>query len=133
MTILIDAEPEPIPIEPPRTAIVMIDMQRDFLEPGGFGESLGNDVSLLRAAIEPCKRLLAVAREKGVFIVHTREGHRPDLSDAPKAKIERGSPTARIGAMGPMGRILVRGEPGHDLIPALYPEPGEPVVDKPGK
>jgi biuret amidohydrolase len=133
MTILVDAEPEPIPIEPPRTAIVMIDMQRDFLEPGGFGESLGNDVSLLRAAIEPCRRVLDMARKKGLLIVHTREGHRADLSDAPKAKVERGSPTARIGALGPMGRILVRGEPGHDLIPALYPEPGEPVVDKPGK
>ena len=130
---IIDAKPEPIPVELQRCAIVMIDMQRDFLEKGGFGETLGNDVSLLMRAVEPCQRLLAAARELGVFIVHTREGHRPDLSDAPKAKLERGSPEKRIGQTGPMGRILVRGEPGHDIIPALYPRDGEPVVDKPGK
>ena len=114
---LIEAQPEAIAVDFARTAIVIIDMQRDFLEPGGFGETLGNDVSLLKRAVEPIRRLLARAREKGVFIVHTREGHRPDLSDAPKAKIERGAPELRIGAMGPMGRILVRGEPGHDIIP----------------
>jgi len=130
---LIDAQPEPIAVDLARTAIVVIDMQRDFLEPGGFGETLGNDVSLLKRAIEPIRRLLARAREQGVFIVHTREGHRPDLSDAPRAKVERGAPELRIGAQGPMGRILVRGEPGHDIIPELYPKPGEPVVDKPGK
>jgi nicotinamidase-related amidase len=130
---LIDAQPEPIAVDFSRTAIVVIDMQRDFLEPGGFGETLGNDVSLLKRAIEPIRRLLARAREKGVFIVHTREGHRPDLSDAPKAKVERGAPELRIGAKGPMGRILVRGEPGHDIIPELYPQAGEPIVDKPGK
>src|SRR5262245_48517116 len=130
---LIDAQPEPIAVDFAHTAIVMIDMQRDFLEPGGFGQTLGNDVSLLQRAVEPCRRLLARAREKGVLVVHTREGHRPDLSDAPKAKLERGSPELRIGARGPMGRILVRGEPGHDIIPALYPKEGEPVVDKPGK
>jgi nicotinamidase-related amidase len=129
----IDAQPEAIAIDFARTAIVIIDMQRDFLEPGGFGETLGNDVSLLMRAVEPIQRLLAKAREKGVFVVHTREGHRPDLSDAPRAKVERGSPELRIGAKGPMGRILVRGEPGHDIIPALYPKSGEPVVDKPGK
>jgi len=130
---LIDAEPEPIAVDFARTAIVIIDMQRDFLEPGGFGETLGNDVSLLQRAVDPIRRLLAKARETGVFVIHTREGHRPDLSDAPKAKIERGSPDLRIGAKGPMGRILVRGEPGHDIIPELYPKSGEPVVDKPGK
>ena len=130
---LIDAQPEPIAVDFARTAIVIIDMQRDFLEPGGFGETLGNDVSLLQRAVEPIGRLLAKAREKGVFVIHTREGHRPDLSDAPRAKIERGSPDLRIGAKGPMGRILVRGEPGHDIIPELYPRSGEPVVDKPGK
>lgn len=130
---LIDAQPEPIAVEFARTAIVVIDMQRDFLEPGGFGEALGNDVSLLKRAVEPIRRLLSRAREKGVFIIHTREGHRPDLSDAPKAKVERGAPELRIGAKGPMGRILVRGEPGHDIIPELYPKSGEPVVDKPGK
>src|SRR6185295_7469456 len=119
---LIDAQPEPIAVDLARTAIVVIDMQRDFLEPGGFGETLGNDVSLLKRAIEPIRRLLARAREQGVFIVHTREGHRPDLSDAPRAKVERGAPELRIGAQGPMGRILVRGEPGHDIIPELYPK-----------
>jgi len=129
----VDAEPEPLSIDMERTAVIMIDMQRDFLEPGGFGETLGNKVSLLSAAIEPCKALLAAARKRGMLIVHTREGHRPDLSDAPKAKVERGAPSMRIGALGPMGRILVRGEPGHDIVPSLYPQPGEPVVDKPGK
>jgi nicotinamidase-related amidase len=127
------AEPEPISIDLDKTAIVMIDMQRDFLEPGGFGESLGNDVSLLSAAVPPCRALLESARQKGMLIVHTREGHRPDLSDAPKAKVERGAPSLRIGAPGPMGRILIRGEPGHDIVEPLYPRKGEPVVDKPGK
>jgi biuret amidohydrolase len=129
----IDAEPEPITIDPATTAVVIIDMQRDFLEAGGFGESLGNDVSLLKRAIEPCQALLSLARRIGMLVIHTREGHRPDLSDAPKAKVERGAPAMRIGAPGPMGRILIRGEPGHDIVPELYPAPGEPVIDKPGK
>jgi len=129
----VDAEPEPISIEPARTAVVIIDMQRDFLEPGGFGETLGNDVSLLSKAIEPCRAVLTAARKKNMLIVHTREGHRPDLSDAPLAKVERGAPSLRIGAVGPMGRILIRGEPGHDIVARLYPETGEPIVDKPGK
>lgn len=133
MRITIDATPEALTIDPARTAVVIIDMQRDFIEPGGFGESLGNDVSRLRAAIAPCQALLAGARAAGLLVVHTREGHRPDLSDAPPAKIERGAPSLRIGAPGPMGRILVRGEPGHDLIPELQPLAGEPVIDKPGK
>jgi len=131
--ILVEAEPGPIAIDPRATALLLIDMQRDFLEPGGFGETLGNDVSLLAAAIEPCRAVLAAARRLGMLVIHTREGHRPDLSDAPRAKIERGAPTLRIGAPGPMGRILVRGEAGHDIVPALAPIPGEPVVDKPGK
>jgi nicotinamidase-related amidase len=122
-----------LPIDPARTAAVIIDMQRDFLEPGGFGESLGNDVSQLRVAIEPCKQLIAGLRKFGVLVIHTREGHRTDLSDAPRAKVERGEPKARIGEVGPMGRILVRGEAGHDIIPELYPIAGEPVIDKPGK
>jgi nicotinamidase-related amidase len=132
-TTIIEAEPEPMSVDLSRTALVIIDMQRDFLLPGGFGETLGNDVSLLSAAVEPCRRLLSAAREKGILVIHTREGHRPDLSDAPRAKLERGAPSMRIGAPGPMGRILIRGEPGHDIIPELYPIEGEPVVDKPGK
>ena len=133
MLLRIDAEPEPLPIDLTKTALVMIDMQRDFLEPGGFGESLGNDVSLLAKAITPCRALLEAMRARGVLIIHTREGHRPDLSDAPKAKVERGAPSMRIGAPGPMGRILIRGERGHDIIDALAPRKGEPVIDKPGK
>ncbi len=132
-TTLVGAEPEPIAIDPARTAVVMIDMQRDFLEPGGFGETLGNDVSLLNAAVAPCRALLQSARRQGLLVVHTREGHRADLSDAPPAKVERGAPSLRIGAPGPMGRILIRGEAGHDIIPALYPAAGEPIIDKPGK
>jgi nicotinamidase-related amidase len=131
--LVVDAEPEPISIQAEKTAVVVIDMQRDFLEPGGFGESLGNDVSLLSAAIGPCRALLAAARRRGMLVIHTREGHRPDMTDAPRAKVERGDPTLRIGSMGPMGRILIRGEPGHDIVPALYPADGEPVIDKPGK
>jgi nicotinamidase-related amidase len=130
---LIAAEPEPIAVDLDRTALIIIDMQRDFLEPGGFGETLGNDVSRLAAAVAPCRAVLDAARRRGLLVIHTREGHRPDLSDAPPAKIERGHPDRRIGAPGPMGRILIRGEPGHDIIPALYPVAGEPVIDKPGK
>lgn len=129
----IQAEPYDFDFDLDSTALVMIDMQRDFVEPGGFGESLGNDVSLLRSSIEPCKDLLETAREVGMFIIHTREGHRSDLSDLQPAKQERGNPTMKIGDVGPMGRILVRGEPGHDIIPELYPIDGEPVIDKPGK
>lgn len=132
-TVTIAAEPEPISVDPARTAVIIIDMQRDFLEPGGFGESLGNDVSLLTAAIKPCQALLAGARRNGMLVIHTREGHRPDMSDAPPAKVNRGAPSLRIGAPGPMGRILIRGEAGHDIVASLYPQPGEPVIDKPGK
>jgi nicotinamidase-related amidase len=133
MATRVAAEPEPVAIDFDRAALVIIDMQRDFLEPGGFGEALGNDVSRLQAAIEPCRAVLGAARSKGILVIHTREGHRPDLSDAPPAKVNRGSPAMRIGAEGPMGRILVRGEAGHDIIPELYPVAGEPVIDKPGK
>jgi len=129
----LNAEPQPLAIALERTALVIIDMQRDFLEPGGFGETLGNDVSLLNAAVPPLKAVLAAARDAGILIIHTREGHRPDLSDAPPAKVERGSPSKRIGDPGPMGRILIRGEPGHDIVKELYPIDGEPVIDKPGK
>ncbi len=127
------AEPYPLDFEPATTALLMIDMQRDFLEPGGFGEMLGNDVSHLRSAIQPCKTVLETAREAGLFVVHTREGHRPDLSDAPPSKIARGRLECGIGDPGPMGRVLVRGEHGHDIIPELYPAAGEPIIDKPGK
>ena len=133
MPIPIPAEPAAFEFDPARTALIVIDMQRDFLEPGGFGETLGNDVSLLAAAIGPCRRALETARANGMLVIHTREGHRPDLSDAPPAKVLRGAPSKRIGDPGPMGRILVRGEPGHDIVAALAPAPGEPVIDKPGK
>jgi len=131
--VLVDAEPQPLAIDVNRTALVIIDMQRDFLEPGGFGETLGNKVSLLDAAVKPIMAVLEVARKAKMLIVHTREGHRPDMSDAPKAKVERGEPHLRIGAKGPMGRILIRGEAGHDIVPILYPKEGEVVIDKPGK
>jgi len=129
----IAAEPEPLAVDTGRMALIIIDMQRDFLEPGGFGAALGNDISHLKSAVGPCARVLAAARRAGILIIHTREGHRPDLTDAPPIKIERGDPAMRIGAPGPMGRILIRGEPGHDIIPELYPAAGEPVIDKPGK
>lgn len=127
------AQPAAFRWQPARTALLMIDMQRDFLEPGGFGESLGNDVSTLRAAIEPARALLAWARGLGLRIVHTKECHRPDLSDCPPAKRGRGRPSQRIGDPGPMGRILIDGEPGSDFVPELAPLPGETVLAKPGK
>jgi len=129
----VEAEPSAVVVELDHAALIIIDMQRDFLEPGGFGETLGNNVALLKAAVLPLKEVLAAARKSGMLVIHTREGHRPDLSDAPKHKVERGEPSLRIGQPGPMGRILVRGEPGHDIIPELYPVEGEPVIDKPGK
>src|SRR3954452_12770254 len=127
------AEPGPIDLEWSTTALLIIDMQRDFMEPGGFGETLGNDVSQLARAVQPIAALLAAARDSGMLVVHTREGHLPDLSDAPPAKVERGAPSKRIGDPGPMGRILIRGETGHDIIPELYPLDSEIVIDKPGK
>lgn len=131
--ITVSAIPEPFNFNLNSTAVLMIDMQRDFLLEGGFGQSLGNDVSLLKAAVQPCRQLLETARALGMLVIHTREGHRPDMTDAYKAKVERGSPKVRIGDMGPMGRILIRGEAGHDIIAELYPRAGEPVIDKPGK
>ncbi|WP_315776365.1 MULTISPECIES: isochorismatase family cysteine hydrolase [unclassified Bradyrhizobium] len=129
----IAAEPEPIALDWDETALLIIDMQRDFMEPGGFGETLGNDVSQLARAVTPIANVLGAARKMGMLVIHTREGHKPDLSDAPPAKVERGAPSLRIGDPGPMGRILIRGEAGHDIIPALYPVDGEVVIDKPGK
>jgi nicotinamidase-related amidase len=131
--VAIPAEPYAFDFQPARAALLIIDMQRDFMEPGGFGESLGNDVSLLRRTIAPTRRLLEVARKVGLKVIHTREGHRADLADLPPAKKVRGNPAVAIGDEGAMGRILVRGEAGHDIIPELYPIYGEPVVDKPGK
>jgi nicotinamidase-related amidase len=127
------AEPGPIDLDWSTTALVIIDMQRDFMEPGGFGETLGNDVSQLARAVKPIGAVLAAARDSGMLVIHTREGHLPDLSDAPPAKVERGAPSLRIGDPGPMGRILIRGEAGHDIIPELYPLDSEIVIDKPGK
>jgi len=127
------AEPAPIDLDWSSTALVIIDMQRDFMEPGGFGETLGNDVSQLARAVKPIGALLQAAREMGMLVIHTREGHLPDLSDAPPAKVERGAPSLRIGDPGPMGRILIRGEAGHDIIKELYPLDSEIVIDKPGK
>ena len=129
----IAAEPAPIELDWSVTALLIIDMQRDFMEPGGFGETLGNDVSQLARAVKPIAAMLEAARETGMLVVHTREGHLPDLSDAPRAKLERGAPSLRIGDPGPMGRILIRGEAGHDIIPELYPLDSEIVIDKPGK
>ena len=131
--ISIEAQPASLTVDTARLALVIIDMQRDFLEAGGFGEALGNDVSQLARIVPACAALLRALRKAGIPIIHTREGHRPDLSDAPKAKVERGAPSLRIGDAGPMGRILIRGEAGHDIVAELAPLPGEPVVDKPGK
>jgi nicotinamidase-related amidase len=132
-TLTVDAEPYSYEFIPAETALLIIDMQRDFLEPGGFGEMLGNDVSQLRRTIEPNKKLLSAWRKAGLQVMHTREGHRPDLTDLPPAKKVRGRSATCIGDAGPMGRILVRGEAGHDIIAELYPLPTEPVIDKPGK
>ena len=129
----IDADPYDFEFDPETTALVIIDMQRDFLEPGGFGEALGKVVSLLRRTIEPTKALLAAFRAAGMMVIHTREGHEPELSDLTPAKKRRGRFPVTIGDAGPMGRILVHGETGHDIIPELYPIDGEPVIDKPGK
>ena len=126
----VPAEPGPFAFDVDTTALVVIDMQRDFLEPGGFGSALGNDVSLLSAAVEPLQRVLAATRELGMTIIHTRECHRPDMADCPPAKFARGE---FIGTDSPKGRILIRGEYGHDIVDELAPLPGEVVLDKPGK
>jgi len=131
--IRVPAEPFPYSFDPAHVALLLIDFQRDFVEPGGFGESLGNDVSRLRRAIEPTRAVLAAFRDRGWTVIHTREGHRPDLTDLFSAKRDRGNPSLRIGEEGPMGRLLVRGSAGHDIVPELAPHPGEVVLDKPGK
>jgi nicotinamidase-related amidase len=131
--ITVDALPSAFVFDPASTALVVIDMQRDFIEPGGFGEALGNDVAPLAAIVPAVASLLAYARARGLPVAHTREAHLPDLSDCPPAKRLRGRPLLRIGDAGPMGRILVRGEPGSAILDAVAPLPGEIVVDKPGK
>jgi len=130
---VVQAEPYEFEFEPRNCALVIIDMQRDFVDPGGFGEALGNDVSLLRKPIAPTRTVLEAARARKMLVIHTREGHRPDLSDLPQSKKLRGRLKAGIGDPGPMGRILVRGEHGHGIVDELAPAPGEPVIDKPGK
>ncbi len=129
----VDAAPYPFAFDPAVTALVIIDMQRDFLHPGGFGALLGNDVSLLLAVVEPLQAVLEAARAAGMAVIHTREGHRADLSDCPPSKLARGRLDTPIGAEGPNGRILVRGEAGHGIIDELAPIAGEVVLDKPGK
>ncbi|WP_218509850.1 cysteine hydrolase [Variovorax sp. dw_308] len=129
----IEAAPFPYPLDIQKTAFVIIDMQRDFIEPGGFGETLGNDVKLLEAIVPATQAVLQAWRQAGGLVVHTREAHKPDLSDCPPAKRGRGNPKLRIGDEGPMGRILVMGEPGNQIIDALAPIDGELVIDKPGK
>ena len=129
----IAAQPFDFVFEPARTALIVIDMQRDFIEPGGFGHTLGNDVTLLKRIVPTVARLLETCRAAGLPIIHTRECHKPDLSDLPRAKHLRGKPSMRIGDPGPMGRILIAGEPGADIVPELAARPGEVVIDKPGK
>ncbi|TVP73611.1 MAG: cysteine hydrolase [Rhodobacteraceae bacterium] len=133
MARIANALPYAFDFDPARTALIVIDMQRDFIENGGFGEALGNDVRPLQAIVPRVARLIETARGAGLAVIHTRECHAPDLSDCPPAKRLRGKPSARIGDDGPMGRILIAGEPGADIVPELRPLPGETVIDKPGK
>jgi nicotinamidase-related amidase len=130
---VVDAKPYPYAFEPAATALIVIDMQRDFVEPGGFGETLGNNVALLAAIVPTVAELIGLCRRTGIRVIHTREAHRADLSDCPASKLKRGNPKLRIGDSGNMGRILIDGEPGNDIVPALAPVPGETVIVKPGK
>jgi nicotinamidase-related amidase len=131
--LLVEAEPYVYGFDLRHSALLLIDMQRDFVEPGGFGETLGNDVSMLQQVVPPLREVLAATRKAGMTVIHTREGHLPDLSDCSPAKLNRGAPSMRIGDPGPKGRILIRGEYGHDIIDELAPVQGELVIDKPGK
>jgi biuret amidohydrolase len=129
----IAAQPYPFSFDPARAALVIIDMQRDFLEPGGFGAALGNDVNRLAYIVPNVAKLLQTFRRKELTIVHTKECHQPDLADCPPAKRNRGRGSLKIGDRGPMGRILIEGEPGNDFVASLKPRPGELVISKPGK
>ena len=129
----VPAQPGPFSFDPAYTALVMIDMQRDFIEPGGFGATLGNDVSLLAPVVPAAAALIAWCRKHGVLVIHTQECHQPDLSDCPPAKRLRGKPSLRIGDPGSMGRILIQGEPGAGFVPELLPQDGDIVIAKPGK
>jgi biuret amidohydrolase len=129
----VPAQPYPYDLDPAHTALIVIDMQRDFIEKGGFGDSLGNDVARLEAIVPTTARLIALFRAKGWPVIHTREAHKPDLSDCPPSKIRRGNPSLHIGETGAMGRLLVAGEPGNQIVDALSPVAGEIVIDKPGK
>ena len=131
--LVVEATPYEYEFSPEHAALLVIDMQRDFVEPGGFGEVLGNDVAPMRAIIEPLRLVLATARSAGMAVIHTREGHQSDLSDCPPSKLARGRLPRGIGDPGPNGRILIRGERGHGIIDELAPIPEEPVIDKPGK
>ncbi len=131
--VLVPADPFDLEVDPARTALIVIDMQRDFIEPGGFGAALGNDVTPLRAIVPVVGRLIAGFRRSGRTVIHTRECHRPDLSDCPPLKRDRGDAALRIGDEGPMGRVLIAGEPGAEIVPELAAAPGETVIDKPGK
>ncbi|MDX8518428.1 cysteine hydrolase family protein [Mesorhizobium dulcispinae] len=129
----IEAQPFVFAFRPETTALIVIDMQRDFAEPGGFGASLGNDVSRVTAIVPTVKKLIEGFRAAGLPVIHTMECHRPDLSDLPPAKRNRGNPSIRIGDVGPMGRVLIAGEPGTAILDELAPLPGEIVIEKPGK
>ncbi|MFP5077837.1 cysteine hydrolase family protein [Rhizobium sp. YIM 134829] len=131
--ISVPARPYPYSLDPARTALVVIDMQRDFIEKGGFGDSLGNDVARLEAIVPTVAALIDLFRREGWLVIHTREAHKPDLSDCPPAKIRRGNPSLKIGEAGAMGRLLISGEPGNAILPALAPIAGEIAIDKPGK
>lgn len=133
MSLTITAQPSAFSFDPKHTALLMIDMQRDFIEPGGFGATLGNDVSLLAPVVPAAAQLIAWCRTNGILVIHTQECHRPDMSDCPPAKRLRGKPSLRIGDPGPMGRILILGEPGAGFVPELLPQDGDLVIAKPGK